>query len=60
MRWGHPQECGLVVIGPNLIDPIATIQAATALARIDSDLAALLGERQHQRQHLPCVVGLPP
>src|SRR5215471_16819139 len=60
MSGCRPQECGLIVIGPNLVNAIATVESAATLARIDGDLAALLRPGQHQRQDLPCIVGLPP
>ena len=55
-----PQECRLVVVGPNLVNPTAAIKSATAFAWIDGDLAALLRPGQHQRQDLPRVICLPP
>lgn len=52
------EERRLIFERPNLVDAVGLIEPATALSRIDLDVPAIFGDREHARQHGPCVIGL--
>src|SRR5690349_6314656 len=53
------QEVLLVLQAPDEVDSAAVIEAATAFAGINRNLAAILCDREDAREHRPGIVGLP-